>query len=235
MKRNLLRMKKNKLLNVVTLSLLIAASVELLAQVSIWNDVNPYTDVLKKGDLIKIQINEKFMLDVDDESLQNSEMKLRLVPDSKYLDFLSKSEQSRGNSQKYRHRSKVKKKFDIKIIATVESVNGQNYVLKARKVINIDGVNSTIALSGRTNQRYVLNGAVSSENMAELIIQIRTKPLPKKIKAVDNKTTAPAKTGEDKKETSVSKVNNGNPLTEEAKRKILLRYIDEILGALQNE
>ncbi|MES0490938.1 MAG: flagellar basal body L-ring protein FlgH [Leptospirales bacterium] len=201
---------------------LIISGEAIFAQVSLYNGADPYRKLYQNGDLVKVSISELLTIEVKNDWSDTTDMKLKLVPDQKYFDFLQGAEQSRTSDKKQKIRNTIKEKFELNILARVQRLNNDLLSVSAQKDVTLDGRVSIIRITGITHPRFIKDSVVMSENIAQLAILITVRP-----PVIRSNTVTTLEAGETE--------NEPPSLSKAQKDQILLNHIREILGALEQQ
>ena len=203
----------------------------LIAQVSLWQNQNPYGDNLKAGELLEVKVQEIFNVKVDSKWTSDSQAELSLTPDTKNLPFLSSSEQSKANKKNASAKYRIKDELNFSIPAVIgQPQPGSNlYPIQARKSVIIDLKPTQIVLTGLIHPKYVKNSMIHSKYIAELQLNITSAPPIARENTIGLKPPKP----EDIKDPNNPPASKAE-LSEEEKQKILLQHLQRIIGVLNN-
>lgn len=201
------------------------------SQVSFYDGKNPYVRHYNDGEIIRVNINSLFAVTVSGEWNRNFEVDLKLMPDKKNLNFLQDSEQTRNNSRKSKERQNVTEKFKFTISAVITRDPTGNYRLTANRIINLDGKITRVVCTGLVHEKSISNGAVNSDEIAELNLTVISQPQP----ARDETYNGPAPEKEDVNAAGQEEKTGGpeGNFSKEEMRKYIVEYMKEILGALR--
>ena len=196
----------------------------LLAQVSLWNDQNIYSEQFKAGDVVKILVREKFSLKVSGKWGRQIDVELSVTPDRNNLPFLPESELSKSNSRKSKEDQKVSENFEFEIAGTLGVIEGAPqglFAVEARKQITLDGKVSAMALSGFIDPKMIQKRTVQSSDIVNLAINVRTAPPLERDGSIDAEAAGDEGKGDQFRWRDADK------------ERLLLNHIREIVGGMR--
>ena len=162
--------------------LFLLCSISLFSQ-SLWKDKNYIINGVRPGQLVEVDINESFLVEINSQSESSQKASLSLVPDTKNLPFLTPSEQNKNYSANSKTKYKIRDKYHFYIQAQIgepENSSLMLYPIRARKVVLIDLKPTQIILAGVIDPKNIKNGKIESRYIADLQLNILTEtPIPK--------------------------------------------------------
>lgn len=211
----------------------------LYAQTSLYRGKNPYTKNYNNGDVIRIKINNDFIIKATGEWNRNFEINMNLRPDTKNLPFLNSSEQNHTTNDKQKMRQNVSQRFRFTLTGTITLQPDGTYRLTAIKSIEVDGTQTRITCTGIIQEKFIKNGSIDADDIANLNLVITSKP------KVPRDTTYTMGGGQNAANNTAANgaTNNQNrqnqngatdqKFTPAQIRKYVIQYMQEILGGLQ--
>ncbi len=210
---------------IMSMSLFVALN----AQVSLWKNAGFHGNSLRPGSVVEIKVNEIFHINIDSKWNVSNKAELNLLPDTNTLPFLFSSEQSKKRNKDTRAKYSIKDMLSFSLQALIgQPQQGSGlYPIQARRSILIDLKPTQITLSGLVDPKYVQNGIVTSSHILNLQLNIRTQPPFDRDNSIQLKPPRPEE---------ITEPNNVPPnqakLSEQEKQDILLKYLQEIIGLL---
>jgi flagellar L-ring protein precursor FlgH len=220
---------RNRLLALLSAGLLAIAFLALLLErglraEDLWKDHNPYAaeSALGAGSVLRLAIDEPVIVEYEYEENIDTKGTIKMSPDKSFADFLkdSSSDQSRIDSRKTKVRAKTQLKLDLAVVVTgfsgdLAQISGQKTLVyengRSRQTINVKG---QIHRKDVTGERLI-----QSANVANLELVLAGAPLP-------------LSAGIGMKRDSEGRAKA--ELSQEEKEKLLLDYINRVLGGLGN-
>ncbi len=199
------------------------------AQISLWRDTSIYDSKLVSGDVIKVKVEEIFHIKIDSKWDVGNKTKLSLSPDTKILPFLSPSTQSKNRHQntQAKYRMKDTLNFQLQAVIGTPKKGSKLYPIQAKKSILMNSKPTQITLSGLINSKYVKNNTIKSIHIVNLKLNIQTQPSFSQDNSIVLKSPRPEEII-DPKNPPPDKAK----LSEQEKQRILLKYIQKIVGQL---
>jgi len=202
-------------------------------QTSLWNNSNPAGSNLNNNEILTVLVDENFIIKIDDKWNRNIEMDLMLTPDREYGNFLKPVEESRSNARKVSEKQSVSERIKFSLPARIEDQGNNLYKITATKSFSVDNKESLVQITGFIHARYVKNRSVRSSDIADLIMSISSIAKTEKNNQVQMQAPeAPVPENQAASGSQVNPVPETPSLTEQEKKDITLKYIQEVMGAL---
>ncbi len=192
----------------------------LYAQTTLWKDTNPYSRTHAVGDILRVDIDERFTIKLDNKWETKTESEVELVPDRTYLDFLKPSEQKRTFEKNSKNETRLQDRITYSIAASVTEVNGSVLTLSGTRRLVIDGRNLQLNFSGRVSSSSIRAGRVPSADVSDLVLNVQAEPEFPRQGGVALKT----------KEQADAESPQKAVLSDAEKQQILLQYLQQVLG-----
>jgi len=224
-------MKKSYIISSIFFTIFMSES--FYAQTSLWNNSNPASSNLNNNEILTVLVDENFTIKIDDKWNRNIEMDLMLTPDREYGNFLKPVEESRSNARKVSEKQSVSERIKFSLPARIEEQGNNLYRITATKSFSVDNKESLVQITGFIHARYVKNRSVRSSDIADLTMSITS--IAKAEKNNQIQMQAPEAPVTENQVAPGSQVNQAPAtpvLTEQEKKDITLKYIQEVMGAL---
>lgn len=202
------------------------ALVPLVAQ-SLWEDHNPYNPGVRlvAGTILKLKIDEPIKIEYEYEDLRDENITVKLVPDQNLTEFLKPVDANQNVTSKNKGKLKSNNRVVFSIGVRVLEVSEQG-------TIQFSGSKQITAESGKHTQQISVRGQIHrddikvgrmilSGNVADLVINVRGAPI--------------------KQNKNITMKVEGNPaqpkanLSETEKQRLLLDYLNRVLGETDNK
>lgn len=194
------------------------------SQNSLWKDHNPYRKAYVPGELIEIDVREKFAVDAEGIWENGQRLEFKLYPDTKNLPFLTNSEQSKNRKKNSKTKYKLRDNYNFKVMGILEAGTAPNMNIRAQKTVSVDGKPARMVLTGIIDPGKVKQGKITSSQIANLSLTITGElPVPR---AQNINLKPPANPNQPQ-----PAVNRAE-LSEQEKQTYLLQHLREILGGL---
>lgn len=208
-----------RILFILVFSLILSAGLALFPQTTLWQDHNPYAQTYETGDLITVEINEKFSLRLDNKWENGIDQEMTLVPDRNYMDFLKQSEQSQSLSRDSENKTRIQDSFAYTMAASVTQKSDRGILtLEGTRVFRVDDRNLTLRFSGRVREADVKNAVVSSARVSDMQLLVNGAP------DFPSNNQVGMKTPEQLQEEAAQVAD----LSEQEKQQILLDYLRRV-------
>jgi len=208
------------------LFLIVFYTIEITAQISLYQGLNPYSTNSSQGEIIRVNVSSSFSLTINGTWNRNMEINLRMEPDRKNLSFLNSSQQSKNSNRKSMERQNVSEKFNFIISAFINKQDDGSYKITGNRIVTIDGKTTRVQLTGFTDSKSIVNGVVHADSIADLNLFVQSQPQP----ALDNSYNGGVEDNGVNKEGELAKNQDFTP---EQTRKYVIEYLQEILGGLK--
>lgn len=191
---------------------------------SLWTDHNPYAPLfpVKNGDILKLTVDEPVVVDLEYENKGDEDVVLKMAPDKKHAEFLEGTDWEKSITRN--QKKKIRWKNRLRFVMAVEAVsmNGDVVTFNGSRIIATEQGDTELnfRVSGRIQKGDIdRNRTIHSNNVADLQLAMRAKPIPGKT-AYDVKTT----TNPDGTTQEEAK------LSDTEKARIAMEYLNRILG-----
>lgn len=157
----------------------------------------------------------------------DNEYSLKLVPDSENLEFLKQSEVNKTRNRNDKARYRLRNRVQLQMTATLMQADAAgNFTIEGSKSLVVDGKPGNIVISGTVAPRFIEDGVVKSADIADFRFNM----------------TARIQAPRDNRVNMVQPQPGGAPgtateaadprLSEADRNRIILQYMQEILGAM---
>lgn len=216
----------------IPLALLPLLALSVVKADNLWIDHNPYHPLaqIAQGAVLKLIVDEPVLVEYEYEKAGDEKGVIKMVPDKSVTDFLPafSSEKTVTANGKVRIRSKGRVKFRTGVSVQASPVNGVLRFTARRRIAYEEGrARQEIAISGSVSVNDVSSDrTIKSEDVADLEISVTGFPVPQR-KDIQLKTL-PA---EGENEPPLEKAE----LSEGERQRLLLEYLNRVLGESLNE
>jgi len=198
----------------------------------LWNDHNPYHPLAQMGPgaVLKLVVDEPIQIEYEYEKSSDERSQIKMVPEKNLMDFIpaASSEKSIvGNGKvKIRSRGRLRFRTGVRVDGAIE--NGVLRFVANRYIGYEEGkARQAITISGSVHINDVSNDRViHSSDVSDLVIRITGFPVPQK-KELQLKMIPPTEEGGEP-------TPSAKP-SEEERQRMLLDYLNRILGESLNE
>ena len=188
---------------------------------TLWRDRNIYSSSgsLKRGDVLVVSIDDISAMRFTFDLSSDSNASITSNPDATITGFLPKVSANKsmnsGDSTDFAGRGQM----NITLAATiVRRLQNGRYEIAGNRYYSFNGVTNSIRVSGSVDPALIEGRNVNSQNIADFRLTVRG------AKDVFNITRPELKENE----------SASNALTEQEKQRLIIDYLEKILGELSN-
>lgn len=222
------------LLRAVVVGSIVTAACAAYAK-DLWEDHNPYstTGQIGAGTVLKLVVEAPVIVEYEYERKSDDKATIKITPDQGITDFLPAANSDKAISGAEKIILKAKSRLNLRLAVTVQGdATADTLQISGSRVIGYenDRARQQIQITGRINRRDVTQDmTVHSDQVADLVIVITGAPIPQTadiaLKAQPDAAAAAAAAEE-----AGLPSKPGAQLSEEDKQRLLLEYINRILG-----
>lgn len=213
------------LVRLILVFLLFYFVAEIFSQNSFWKDHNPYRPGYSVGQLVEIEVTEKFAVDAEGTWENGQRLEFKLYPDTKNLPFLNNSEQSKNRKKNSKTKYKLRDNYRFMLTGILQAGTAPNMGIRAEKTINVDGKPARMLLTGIIDPGKVKHGRIKSSQIANMSLSITSEAPVSRPQNINLKPPADP----NRPQPAINKAE----LSEQEKQQLLLQHLREILGGMQ--
>ncbi len=198
----------------------------LLQAEDLWVDQNPYVSrsFVKEGVVLKLLVDEPVRMEYSYENTGDHSTTIKLVPDKKITDFLPEVSVDNSRTKKSQKKIRTRGSLKFRMAVTVTSRNENTVEFTGNRTVAQEQGDQqmVVRVTGKVNlQDITRKGELRSADVADLALLVRGAPVPPDA-GIQMKQTPGAEPGEP--------ATPSASLSEEEKQRLLLEYLNRILG-----